>query len=255
MIYILIPVFNEAANLPNLISELKVTLPGHDKLVVFSDDGSTDNFYQLLEQKAGGLNYKILGDGQNRGPGAAFNAGFNWILQHSKSRTDCVITMEADTTSDISLLPKMLAIHELGYEMVLASVYAQGGEFEGTGFFRKLISTVANLLFRLLFNIKALTLSSFYRVYDISLLRRIKNNNKDIISESGFICKLELLVKAIREKATIIEVPMVLQSNKRKGESKMRVMKTTWQYLLFFIKTKKSGSPEPYALKANEELI
>ena len=130
----------------------------------------------------------------------------------------------------------MITIHKLGFDLVLASVYAQGGGFEGTTFFRKFISTIANLIFRFFFDIKVLTLSSFYRLYSISLLRKIEANNDVIIAENGFLCMLEILLKAIRQKATIIEIPMRLHSAKRKGKSKMKIMKTSWEYFKFLCK-------------------
>lgn len=239
MIYILIPVFNEERNLSNLHSEIINVLPGDEKFYVFSDDGSTDNSISLLEKLFNNTNYMILGDGINRGPGAAFNLGFEWIINNSKNENDIVATMEADCTSDITLLPKMLGINRLGYDLVLASVYAQGGGFDETSWIRKLLSSIANLIFRFLFDIKVLTLSSFYRVYSISILKKIKKNNPTIITEQGYICMLEILVKANEEKASIVEVPMVLYSKKRIGSSKMNLFNTTLRYFQFLLKRRK----------------
>ena len=236
MIYFLIPVYNESLNIPNLFGEMKNVLPDQEKFFVFSNDGSTDNSIELIKECFKGMSFQVLSDGVNRGPGMAFNIGFEWILTHSKDNKDVVITMEADLTSDISLLPKMFGMQALGFDLVLASVYAQGGGFDKTSFFRKLISAIANLMFRFLLDIKVLTLSSFYRLYGIDLLRKIKSNNETIISEKGFICMIEILIKSINENAAIIEVPMVLHSGKRAGKSKMKIMKTTWEYLKFFAK-------------------
>lgn len=238
MIYILIPIYNESKNIANLFEELKHILPDENSLFVFSDDGSSDASTEIIREQFKGIPHQILGDGINRGPGGAFNTGFKWILNHSVNENDVVITIEADCTSDIKLLPKMIAINKLGFDLVLASVYAQGGGFDGTTLLRKVISSVANLMFRFLFDIKVLTLSSFYRLYGIKLLRNIKGNNEDLITENGFICMLEMLVKAIREKANIIELPMTLHSKKREGKSKMKIIKTTIEYLKFFLKRK-----------------
>ena len=236
MIYILIPVYNESKNIQNLFIEVKNILPEYEKLFVFSDDGSSDNSIEIINSEFSTIPHKIISDGINRGPGGAFNIGFEWILQNSNNAEDIVITMEADCTSDITLLPKMVSIHKAGFNLVLASVYAQGGGFDGTTLFRKFVSSIANLAFRFLFNIKVLTLSSFYRLYSIDLLRKIKKNNPTIISETGFICMVEILVKAIYQHATIIEVPMTLNSKKRSGSSKMKIFKTSIEYFKFFLK-------------------
>jgi dolichol-phosphate mannosyltransferase len=233
MIYLLVPVYNEAANLELLAQNLIATLPDEDKFYVFSDDGSKDNSVEMIKMLFAAHQFTVLGDGNNYGPGAAFNAGFEFILSHSQNENDLIATLEADNTSDIELLPKMVIINRLGFDLVLASVYAQGGGFEQTSFFRKFLSFVANMLFRLLFDIKVLTLSSFYRLYSVALIRQIKSKYPKIITENGFICMLELLIKAVKLKAKIVELPMILHSSKRKGASKMRIFKTTKTYLRF----------------------
>lgn len=239
MIYFLIPIYNEEGNIGNLYEEINNILPNEDKYFVFSDDGSKDQSVETITKFFKNTKHKILSDGINRGPGAAFNVGFEWIINESKNENDIIVTLEADCTSDITLLPKMITINRLGYDLVLASVYAQGGGFDETNWFRKLLSSFANLFLRYLFDIKVLTLSSFYRVYSIDLIRKIKNNNTTIISESGFISMLEILVKSINEKATIVELPMILYSKKRVGRSKMKILKTSLAYLRFLILRKK----------------
>lgn len=242
MIYFLIPVYNEELNIPTLFGELSTIPLQEDCFFVFSDDGSTDQTKNLIEQHFTKKPFVILGDGINRGPGAAFNAGFEWILSKSTNATDRVVTLEADCTSDLSILPAMLMLNQMQYDLVLASVYAQGGGFDKTSFYRKFTSAVANFIFRFLFNVQVLTLSSFYRVYSIAILRKIKAVQSAIIAEAGFICMLEVLVKAIHQQAKIIEVPMKLHSSKRQGQSKMKVFKTTLQYFSFLLKNKCGSS-------------
>lgn len=235
MIYILIPVFNEEGNICNLYNEVKDLLPGEEKLFIFSDDGSTDQSLKLIKEFFGTVPHIILGDGSNHGPGHAFNTGFNWILENSKSDKDIVATIECDCTSDLNILPHMIGINKMGYELVLSSIYAQGGGFDNTTFFRRFISSFANLLYRFLFNLNVQTLSSFYRVYSINLLKRVKTKYGNLITENGFICMLEILIKSIRCKTKLVEVPMMLHSNKRVGKSKMKIFKTTMQYFRFLI--------------------
>lgn len=238
MIFFLIPVYNEASNLKNLYRELTSWQSKEDVHYVFSDDGSTDHSTKLIGELFIDRTFTILGDGLNRGPGAAFNAGFEWILKNS-SPHDKVVTLEADCTSDLSILNVMLTLHGLGYDLVLSSVYAQGGGFEKTSILRKFISTVANFMFRFLFDVKVLTLSSFYRIYSVALLKRIQERFGNIITEPGFVCMLEILVRSIHCDAKIIEVPMQLHSSKRIGPSNMKVLKTTLHYFRFLGKARK----------------
>src|SRR5580704_6375044 len=127
MLYFLIPVFNEERNLEKLHNSLVSVAGEYEKFFIFSDDGSKDNSLTLIKDLFRDDNYIILGDGSNQGPGIAFNKGFEWILNHSKDSSDKVVTIEADNTSDISILLTMLKLSEMNYQLVLASVYAQGG--------------------------------------------------------------------------------------------------------------------------------
>lgn len=238
MIYFLVPVFNEAPNIQLLAESLKRTLT-EEKFFLFVDDCSTDNSVGLIEKNFSSENYFILKKESNSGPGNSFNMGFEWILNHSENiENDIVVTIEADNTSDLSILPVMVMLSKFGFSLVLASVYAQGGGFDKTSFGRKIISFFANMLFRMAFNIKVLTLSSFYRVYHLSLIRSIKQKNSIIIKESGFLSMLEILLKSISLQAQIIEVPMVLYSGKRMGKSKMKIFKTAYSYFRILINHK-----------------
>jgi dolichol-phosphate mannosyltransferase len=235
MIFIVIPIFNEAKNLQNLFNEI-TSLKVGDYFLVFADDGSIDNSVHELNNLFGTQPHVILVSNKNYGPGDAFNRGLDWVLSNSVSPSDIVVTMEADCTSDLTLLPKMIEISKLGFELVLASVNVQGGGFSETTLIRRLLSGVANLLFRFMFKLKVQTISSFYRVYNIELLNKIKTNDGVLIGEKGFLCMLEILLKSIKLNANIIEVPMILKSNKRIGKSKMPIMKTTFRYLAFLVK-------------------
>ncbi len=235
MIYFLIPIFNEEQNL-NLLSEnLRSILSDEQKYFIFADDGSSDGSVEKIHQLFKGLDYTVLGDGTNHGPGHAFNVGFEWILNQSKTDSDIVVTIEADNTSDLNILYPMVCNNRMGFSMVLASVYSQGGGFDKTSFLRKFYSSIANLLLRFIFDIKVQTLSSFYRVYSIVLLKKIKVQHKVIIAERGFLCMIEILIKAIKSDATILEVPMMLNSAQRKGKSKMKVFKTMLSYIRFVL--------------------
>ena len=236
MIYFLIPFYNEELNLENLYNNLLIKTKSIDYCIVFSNDGSTDRSVEIIKSRFQKTNYIIIDNKLNQGPGYAFNEGFKWILSHSKNTNDKIVTIEADSTSDLNILSDMLNISSLGYDLVLASVYSQGGGFEKTSFFRKIISASANLIFRFIFDIKVQTLSSFYRVYNISLVRRINDKYGNIISQNGFICMLEILFRAIKVNAKILEVPMTLKSDNRNGKSKLKIFKTSIAYLKFLLK-------------------
>ena len=245
-IYFLIPTYNESSNLVELASNLKSLLDEHNKYYLFIDDNSSDNSVNLIDNLFKNEQYHIIRKPYNLGPGDSFNRGFEWILIHSKEDSDIIVTMEADNTSDPKILPDMVAISKLGDDLILASVYAQGGGLEKTTLFRKVCSFFANMIFRTIFDIKVLTISSFYRVYHVNLIRAIQQYYGEIISEKGFICMLEILIKSIRMRANIIEIPMILKSQNRRDKSKMKLYKNIMSYLNFlFIKSRKYKKGEP----------
>jgi len=235
-IFFLIPVYNESVNLDLLSEKLQLALQNERKFYLFIDDKSTDDTIEKIHCLFNKKPYHIITKEANQGPGDSFNLGFEWILEHSEDESDIVISLEADNTSDLDLLPSMVSISALGYSLVLASVYVQGGGFDRTSFARRFISFFANIFLRLIFNIKIQTLSSFYRVYHISLIKKIKKNFASIISEKGFVCMFEILLKAVKLEAAVIEIPMILKSKNRKDKSKMKIFKTMIQYMKFTYK-------------------
>jgi dolichol-phosphate mannosyltransferase len=238
MIFFLIPTYNEFDNIPLLAENFRKLALKEDFKVIFSDDGSTDRTKEQVSTHFSFCDHVFIEAVQNAGPGKAFDTGFQWILNQSQSDSDKILTMEADSTGDFQLVYDMLVLNEHGYNLVLASVYAQGGGFENTTFIRKMLSFWANLLFRSVFNIKVLTISSFYRCYSVDLMRKIARNNPEIIREQGFICMLEILLKAIACEARIVELPLQLKSGNRIGKSKMKIFKNGVSYMKFLVKWK-----------------
>jgi len=244
-VFVLIPIYNEELNIPELHRGLTNSfLKDFDVHYVFSDDGSKDKSVELLQKNFEGHSFKVLTVEQNMGPGHAFNAGFEYILsQGDLGPNDVVLTIESDNTSDLTDAQKMVAISQLGYDLVLASIYAQGGGYGKTSFLRKFLSSVANLMFRFLFDLKTLTLSSFFRVYKVSALQNAKQLNGTLINEHGFICMLEILLKFTKANHSVIEVPTTLRVDRRQGKSKMKIVKTTITYFTFLLNNKVKKAP------------
>jgi len=238
MIYLLVPAFNEEPNIPELQSSLTAAFRQHQVHYVFVDDASSDNTVAVVKELFKNEKLDVLTKSENAGPGHSFNLGMSWILDRANPE-DFLITMEADNTSDPELIPVMITLLEHNFDLTLASVYAQSGGFSQTSLFRKLLSIIANMAFRGLFNVKVLTLSSFYRGYRVSKLNEVRRKYGNLIDEPGFICMLEILMKIIVLNGRIIEIPMVLDSNKRIGKSKMKVIKTSLNYMKFLFKAKR----------------
>src|SRR5947207_14522568 len=94
-----VPAFNEEANVPRLLADLESrldVLPDRSHLIVV-DDGSEDATASIVESYGGPLSVQLVRLGANRGPGAAFRAGFDAALDGC-SEDALIVTLEADTT-------------------------------------------------------------------------------------------------------------------------------------------------------------
>lgn len=226
-----VPAYNEAENLPRLLADLEsrpALFPEGSRLIVV-DDGSADGTADLIESYTGPLPVELVRLGRNQGPGAAFRAGFRAALD-GLARDALVVTLEADTTSDLGALPTMLAEAEAGADLVLASVHG-GGRMRNVSAFRRVLSRAAGVTVRRALGVDARTVSSFFRVYRASALRdAIDRYGDGLIRERGFACKAELLAKLTANGARVTEVPVDLDGARRVGSSRMRIAPTTLAY-------------------------
>ena len=226
-----VPAFNEAANLPRLIEDLEsrphLFPPGSRAIVV--DDGSSDGTPELVDAYDGPLPLQVIRLGENRGPGAAFATGFTVALAGCDDDA-LVVTLEADTTSDLDALPRMLARADCGADLVLASVHG-GGHMVNVSRLRRVLSKGAGVAVRAALGLDARTVSSFFRVYRAGILRAaFERHGENLIRERGFACKAELLTKLTALGARVEEVPVDLDAARRVGESKMAILPTLAGY-------------------------
>ena len=222
-----IPAYNEEANLPRLLKDLEARPalfpPGSRLLVV--DDGSQDQTVSIVENYTGPLPAEVIKLGRNQGPGAAFRAGFASALERCSGEA-LVVTLEADTTSDLDALPEMIRRARDGAELVLASWV-----MVNVSRFRRFLSGGAAIVINRILGVDAKTVSSFYRVYRASMLRNASARYGDsLIREPGFACKAELLSKLTSLGACIEEVDVGLDTSRRVGESKMPIFRTIFHY-------------------------
>ena len=236
MIHVVVPAFNEAGNIAAAIEGIRERVEplGLPHRIVVVDDGSGDgtaDACRALSEPARPV--EVLVHPRNLGPGAAFRTGFLHVLRGADP-LDVVLTLEGDTTSDPAVLPRMLhRVWEEGDHIVLASCYLYGGGIKGTRVHRVALSHLANGLMKQTLGLSGLaTLSSFYRLYQVSALQELVRRYGDgFISSRGFECMVEILYRAARLGLRISEVPMVLDGSRRAGRSKMRILRTSFGYL------------------------
>ena len=120
---IVVPCYNEEVQLPitintllDLLKNLKTSeLIADESWVVFIDDGSKDNTWQVIQQHAtGNKAVKGIKLACNSGHQAALMAG----LMESREASDCTLSIDADLQHDISVIPEMLKLFSHGSDIV-----------------------------------------------------------------------------------------------------------------------------------------
>jgi glycosyltransferase involved in cell wall biosynthesis len=138
-ISVVIPVHDEAANLPQLYRELSATL---DRLplsaeIIFADDGSRDGSAAVLDGFAeADPRARTLHLSRNFGQTAALMAAI------ANSTGDVIIPMDGDGQNDPADIPRLLAKLAEGYDVVSGWRVAR----EDNGLTRRLPSAIANRL-------------------------------------------------------------------------------------------------------------
>jgi len=121
-ISVVLPLLNEAAVLPRLLSELRhiLTSVGCKWNIVLVDDGSTDGSGELLDAMAfGDKRLRVIHLSRNFGQQAAVQAG----LIHAKG--DAVILMDSDGQDDPAAIPEMIRRWAYGDDVVYAVRYGR----------------------------------------------------------------------------------------------------------------------------------
>ncbi len=234
MIIFIIPAYNEENNIGLLLEKTKKKMGelkyAYKAIVV--NDGSTDKTEEIVESFKGQIPVKIISHYPNKGVKETFLIGFNAALKIAAD-DDIIVTKEADNTSDLDILETMIEKVQNGTDIVLASCYAKGGKVENTTLGRIILSWGANIFLKLYFFISGInTYSSFYRAFNAgSLKRAFSAYDGKLLTLDGYVVVVEMLIKLSRLSISIVEVPMVLYCDRRKGASKMKKYQTIIGYL------------------------
>ena len=103
---VVIPCYNEAASLPELLAQLERALASWQPRceVIVVNDGSTDDSGRLLGELAAARPWlKVVNLRRNYGQTAAMMAGFEWATG------DILVAMDADLQNDPADIPRLVA--------------------------------------------------------------------------------------------------------------------------------------------------
>jgi dolichol-phosphate mannosyltransferase len=212
-VLVIIPTYNEKANIERMLRQVREALPECGILVV--DDGSPDGTGDLVEASASALgDVHLLRRAAKSGLGSAYRAGFRWGLDHGY---DVCIEMDADFSHDPAALPGLVAPLREGFELAIGSRYIPGGTIPDWSWHRHLLSWGGNKYASVMLGLGVADSTAGFRAYAASLLRRL---DLDSIRAEGYGFQIEMTFESKQAGATVTEVPIRFV-DRVAGESKM----------------------------------
>jgi dolichol-phosphate mannosyltransferase len=243
-ITVVLPTYNEAENLPTLVSAL-FSLPLELSVLVV-DDNSPDGTWELAE--------KLSKEHQNRlfvlrrpgkmGLKSAYLEGFAKAFE---TGADAVVQMDADFSHDPAVLVEMAKRIE-SCDVVIGSRYVSGGSLAHRWpLWRKALSAFGNTYARVILGFPLHDVTTGYRMWKREALNAIP---LDRIRSSGYVFLVEMAYVAYLMGYEIVEVPIHF-SDRRWGKSKMslkiqleaavRVWDVWWHYRDLRKKSRQQG--------------
>jgi len=211
---VIIPTYNEQANLPTLLAGL-MKHEGVRVLVV--DDNSPDGTGALAESlgREYGGRISVLHRTTNRGFGRSYIDGMKKALAEP---VDLICQMDADLSHDPAQLPDLLAAAtRADVDMAIGSRYVPGGQILNWPIKRHILSRFANTYIRTVTRINARDCTSGYRCWKRAALASLP---LDRFFSDGYSFLVEMLFVAHRHGCRIAEVPITFVE-RREGESKV----------------------------------
>ena len=212
---VVIPTYNEAENLPKLVSVLfALELP--DLHLVVVDDNSPDGTGALADELAlaSGGRLSVLHRPSKLGLGTAYVNGFRQALE---AGAEAVAQMDADFSHPPELLLKLLDALE-SCDVAMGSRYIPGGAVdERWPLWRKGLSSFGNMYARTILRLPVRDATGGYRMWRRDALLGIPLER---VRSNGYAFQVETAYIAYRLGYTFREVPFYF-ADRRWGHSKM----------------------------------
>ncbi|MEI6564468.1 MAG: glycosyltransferase family 2 protein [bacterium] len=211
---IVIPIYNEAATILELLTLVSAVDVGLDKELILVDDGSRDGTRDILKKVAADHpEWRVLFHEVNRGKGAALRTGF------AAATGDFVIIQDADLEYDPREYPILLRpLLENRADVVFGSRFQGGGPHRVCFFWHyqgnKFLTTVSNIMT----NLNLTDMEVCYKIFRRSVIQNLT------LREDRFGFEVEITAKVARTKCRIYEVPISYY-----GRSYEEGKKITWK--------------------------
>ncbi len=236
---VIVPTYNEADNIDELLTEL-LALPV-DLSVLVVDDNSPDGTGNMVEEWINKHPHRVFAIHRSGklGLGTAYIAGFNRALYELEAKR--IMTMDADFSHNPRYIPRMIELSK-DKDVVIGSRYVAGGGSQNCTWKRIWLSKIANFVARTLLGLDARDTTAGFRLYHNRVLRSIP---LDQIFSSGYSFLVEMLFVCQRRGWDIGEVPIIFE-DRRKGTTKISRQEVfRAQYTVFRLFLRRLFRPKP----------
>ncbi|WP_183092635.1 polyprenol monophosphomannose synthase [Nocardioides stalactiti] len=211
-VVVVIPTYDEAANLAWIVGRLRRAQPRVDVLVV--DDCSPDGTGDIADDLAAAdPQVHVLHRAGKEGLGAAYLAGFAWALAEGY---DVVGEMDADGSHQPEQLDRLLEGLRTA-DLVIGSRWIPGGSVVNWPRRREALSRGGNLYVRLLLGIDVRDATAGYRLFRREALEKIDLAS---VRSTGYVFQTDLVTRCLHAGLVVREVPIEFIERVR-GHSKM----------------------------------
>ena len=210
---LVIPTYNERANVDTLVSRIRAAVPSEP--ILFVDDNSPDGTAEAIAaiQKADPNVHLIVRPGKG-GFGSACREGMTRILRDNMAPH--IIQFDADLSHPPEMLPVMIDLLKQ-WPVVIGSRYVEGGGSRNWDLRRVLLSRYANVYARILTGVPVNDLTAGFVGYRADVLRRV---NLEQVRSEGYAFQLEMKLTLHRLGAAFCEFPIVFVEREA-GKSKL----------------------------------
>jgi dolichol-phosphate mannosyltransferase len=212
-VWLILPTYNEAANIEALVAAARRRLPGSARILVV-DDSSPDGTGEIADRIAAADEaVGVLHRSAKQGLGPAYVDGFREALDGGAA---LVAQMDADFSHDPADLPRLLAAAESA-DLVLGSRYVVGGGIADWGPMRRAISRGGSAYARAMLGVGIRDLTGGFKVFRRAVLEAI---DPATIPSLGYAFQVETTYRALEAGFSVVEVPITFR-DRRVGSSKM----------------------------------
>jgi dolichol-phosphate mannosyltransferase len=219
---VVVPVFNEGANIAAYCRQARAALPPGFELIVAYDFEEDDTLPALAALGADERpeRLRLVRNRLGRGVRFAIDAGMR------EAAGEVVVVSMADLSDDFSAAEEMVARAERGAAVVCASRYMRGGAQHGGPWLKGVLSRMAGVSLHWLAGVPTHDPTNSFKAYRRDFLRRTP-----IESEAGFSLGLELTLKAHFSGERVEEVPAQWW-DRTAGQSRFRL----WAWLPLYLR-------------------